>query len=65
MKDFNIPMKIKKLIGVLLIFFTVFFTEEIAIFCRQVDIPVLRIDSDKDMEEFYTNIRYLDKDQRF
>ena len=41
------------------------FTEEIEIFCRQVDIPVLRIDSDKNMEEFYSNIRYLDKDLWF
>lgn len=40
------------------------FTDEIEIFCRQTDIPVLRIDSDKDMEEFYNNIRYLDKNER-
>ncbi|MBN2072517.1 MAG: hypothetical protein JW770_01055, partial [Actinobacteria bacterium] len=35
------------------------FTEEIEIFCRQVDIPVVRIDSDQEMESFYKDIRYL------
>ena len=38
------------------------FVDELNIFCRQADIPVLRIDSDNDMEEFYSSIRYLDKD---
>jgi L-fucose/D-arabinose isomerase len=41
------------------------FTEEIEILCRQVDIPVVRIDSDRDMKEFYKNIRYLSNDRPY
>jgi len=41
------------------------FTEEIEIFCRQVDIPVVRLDSDSDMKEFYADIRYLGNDRPY
>ena len=36
------------------------FTNEVEIACREFDIPIVRIDSDNEMKNFYSKIRYLD-----
>ena len=36
-------------------------TNEVEIACREFGIPVVRIDSDEEMKDFYSKIRYLDQ----